>query len=49
MATTTVRVPDRLVEQAKLVKKEYDHPTLGEALRHMAEHGTYEPLNNDAN
>lgn len=48
MATTTIRVPDALVEQAKLVQQRHDYATIGEALRHMAEHGTYEPLDNDS-
>jgi len=43
MATTTVRVPNALVEQAKEIQHQHDFTSVAEAIRYMAEHGEYDP------
>jgi hypothetical protein len=37
MATTHTRVPNSVRDKAEDVKKEYDYPSLGEAIRHMCQ------------
>jgi len=41
--TTTVRLPDVVVEQAKEIQEQHDFTSVAEAIRFMAEHGAYDP------
>lgn len=42
MATTHVRVPQPVYEQAVHVKQDHDFPSIGEAIRHMCREGGYD-------
>lgn len=42
MATKLTRVPVPVVDRAKEVQEEYGYPTIGEAIRHMAQEGDYD-------